>query len=102
MHPGVGSGSGPPVRTDLDLGVEERCRHDHQQRSRPPTDIEDRRPAGSGTGRLDLAQLGVSNPLCGAPRYGKWSMYRLLPGTEPPLNWADEKSLTRPAAPSAL
>src|SRR5580700_6315087 len=102
VHAGVGSRLGLPGRADLDLGVEERCRHDHQQRSRPPTDVEDRRPAGSGSGGLDPVQLGVSNPLSGMPRYGKWSMYRPLPGTEPPLNWADEKSLTAAAAPSGV
>src|ERR1022692_505068 len=86
VHAGVRSAVGPPSRADLDLGAEERCRHDHQQRPCPPTDVEDRRPAGSGTGGLDRVQLGVSNPLSGVPRYGKWLMYRPLPGTDPPLN----------------
>ena len=102
VHAGVGAGVRPPGGADLDLGVEERCRHDHQQRSDPPADVEDRRPAWSGTGGLDLGQLGVSNPLSGVPRYGKWSMYRPLPGTAPLLNWAAEKSLTAPAAPSGV
>ena len=86
VHAGVGTRVGLIHGADLGLGVEKRCRHDHQQRSCSPTDVEDRRPAWSGTGGLDLGQLGVSNPLSGTPRYGKWSMYRLLPGTAPLLN----------------